>query len=316
MFNKLETQRIFENSIVDDYLLTWIEAFLIDRKARNVAKGTLRFYQQKIKLFIDYCDSRLVENIHQISPSLIREYLLYLEETNHNPGGRHAAYRTLRAFLYWFEDEAEPEGWKNPIRKVKPPRVPLEPIEPVSFEAIDKLLKTCKRGTFVGDRDFAILFCLLDTGARAREFLDIDFQDLNQASGEIIIRQGKGNKLRFVYLSKKSRKNLRKYLNQRKDDSSAIWVTHPRFGSQRMTYDGLRAVITRRSKEAGIEEPCLHDFRRAFCLSMLRSGTDIFTLSKLMGHTSITVLQRYLKQTSDDTREAHRRASPVDRWGL
>jgi site-specific recombinase XerD len=144
VFNKLETQRIFEYSIVDDYLLTWIGAFLIDRKARGVSKGTLRFYQHKIKLFIDYCDSRLVENIHQITPSLIRDYLLYLEETNHNPGGRHAAYRTLRAFLYWNDDETEPEGWKNPIRKLKPPRVPQEPIESVSFEVINKLAKSSK----------------------------------------------------------------------------------------------------------------------------------------------------------------------------
>ena len=86
---------------------------------------------------------------------------------------------------------------------------------------------------------------------QSREFLDIDLQDINQASVEIIIRQGKGYQPRFVYLSKKSRKMLRKYLNHRKDDFPALWVTHPRFGSQRMTYDGLRAVITRRSKEAG-----------------------------------------------------------------
>ena len=43
---------------------------------------------------------------------------------------------------------------------------------------------------------------------------------------------------------------------------------------------------------------------------------DVFTLAKLMGHTSIAVLQRYLKQTMDDTKEAHRRASPVEGWRL
>ena len=45
---------------------------------------------------------------------------------------------------------------------------------------------------------------------------------------------------------------------------------------------------------------------------MLRSGTDIFTLAKLMGHKGISVLQRYLHQTHEDTDEAHRRASPVE----
>ena len=45
---------------------------------------------------------------------------------------------------------------------------------------------------------------------------------------------------------------------------------------------------------------------------MLRNGTDIYTLAKLMGHEGITVLQRYLKQTYQDTEAAHRKAGPVD----
>ena len=88
--------------------------------------------------------------------------------------------------------------------------------------------------------------------------------------------------------------------------------THPRFGSDRLKYAGIRGVLTRRGKEADVEEPSLHDFRRAFALSMLRNGTDIFTLAKLMGHEGITVLHRYLKQTNKDTEEAYRKAGPVD----
>ncbi len=116
----------------------------------------------------------------------------------------------------------------------------------------------------------------------------------------------------MVYLGRRSRHILRKYLKHRSDDSLALWVTHPRFGSERLGYDGLRAIIHRRSVDAKVEEPSLHDFRRAFALAMLRNGTDVYTLAKLMGHESITVLQRYLKQTYQDTEAAHRRAGPVD----
>jgi len=88
---KFETQRTLQVSNVDDYLLTWLEAFLIDRKAAGVAAGTLRFYRQKIKLFSDYCDAQVVKQVSQITPTYIRQYLLYIEGTGHNPGGRHAA---------------------------------------------------------------------------------------------------------------------------------------------------------------------------------------------------------------------------------
>ena len=61
MFNKLETQRIFEYSIVDDYLLTWIEAFLIDRKARwrNLVKRNRSRFKQ-----IWYIIRTLVLGVH------------------------------------------------------------------------------------------------------------------------------------------------------------------------------------------------------------------------------------------------------------
>jgi site-specific recombinase XerD len=155
-----------------------MEAFLIDRKARGLADGTLRFYHIKLKLFTDFCETQVVTQIGQISPTLLRQYLLYLGDTGHNEGGRHAAYRTIRAFLYWFEDEVEPEGWKNPIRKVKAPKVPTEPIDPVPIDVVSKMVKICERGTFTGDRDVAILLCLLDTGARAGEFLAIDLDGI------------------------------------------------------------------------------------------------------------------------------------------
>jgi site-specific recombinase XerD len=316
VFNQIETQGTLTKTLIDDYLLTWFEAFFIDRKARGLANGTLRFYRFKLKLFGNFCDTQVVSHISQITPTLLRQYILYLENSGHNAGGRHAAYRTLRAFLYWYENEVEPEGWKNPIRKVKAPKVPTEPIDPVPMEDVSKMVRVCERGTFTGDRDAAILLCLLDTGTRAGEFLAINLDDINQARGDILIRQGKGHKPRTVYIGRHSKRAIRRYFKHRKDNCEALWVTHPRFGSERLSYDGLRAIITRRAVNAEVIEPSLHDFRRAFCLAMLREGTDIFTLAKLMGHESTAVLQRYLKQTNQDTEQAHRRAGPVDNANL
>jgi integrase/recombinase XerD len=307
-----DTRQIGQIGIADDGLLTWLEAFLYDRKAQGLAPGTLRFYTQKLKLFLDYCEGHAIGCIIQINALFIRQYLLYLEESDHNAGGRHAAFRSLRAFMNWYEAEAEPEGWSNPIHKVKGPKIPTEPLDPVSIETVARMVKICKLGTVAGDRDKAMLFCLLDTGARASEFLAMNLDDLNIARGTILIRQGKGSKPREVYLGKRSRNALRKYLKGRKDNNRALWVTHPRYGSGRLSYDGLREVLSRRAASAHVEVPTLHDFRRAFALAMLRNGIDIYTLAKLMGHEGITVLTRYLKQTYQDTEEAHRRAGPVD----
>ena len=239
-------QGVIKLSTQDTYLLTWIEAFLYDRKAQNLAKGTIDFYRRHLNLFIQFCDSQVITQIDQLDPNTIRKYLIWLEEKGHNPGGISAAYRSLRAFLYWWEDEVEPEDWKNPIRKVKAPKVSLEPLEPVSLDTVKALSEACPRNTFTGIRDQAIFLSLLDTGARASEFLNIDLEDINPITGEILIRQGKGRKTRTVFIGQKSRKAIRKYLRLRNNDLFALWVTKDQ--TQRLTYYGLKSMVVRRSR--------------------------------------------------------------------
>ena len=80
-----------------------------------------------------------------------------------------------------------------------------------------------------------------------------------------------------------------------------------------MTYGALRCVLRRRAIQACLKDiPTPHDFRRAFALVMLRYGVDIFSLQKLMGHSDLQVLHRYLAQTDQDIQAAHMRGSPVD----
>ena len=90
-----------------------------------------------------------------------------------------------------------------------------------------------------------------------------------------------------------------------------LWVS---VQGNRLTYWGLRQVIRRRAEKAGVPAPSLHSFRRAFALLCLRNGADVYSLQKLMGHSDLSVLRRYLKQTEDDLRATHEKHGPVDNW--
>ena len=52
-------------------------------------------------------------------------------------------YRTVKTFLRWWENEAEPKNWSNPIRKVKAPKMSIEPLEPVDIEAVKAMMEIC-----------------------------------------------------------------------------------------------------------------------------------------------------------------------------
>ncbi len=283
------------------------EQFLLARKAENLAAGTLRFYAFKLKLFNDYCEAQQVKDIANITPDLIRRFMLYLEGS-HNAGGCHAAYRTLRAFLHWYEREFELDDWKNPIKRVKAPKAGQEPLDPVSPETVQALLACCKND-FTGRRDRALILFLLDSGTRAAECLAVNLENIDLATGAVLIRRGKGRKPRTVFVGRHTRRALRAYFKLRVDNHPALWLTNE---GERLSYWGLRSMIQRRAKLAGVEAPELHGFRRAFALTMLRNGVDLITLQRLMGHADLTVLGRYLAQTESDLQQAYQQHSPVD----
>jgi integrase/recombinase XerD len=286
-----------------------IEAFLIDRQARGLSPRTIHYYRQKLGLFHDYLEASEIKSIDDITPRLIRRFLVDLA-ASHNAGGVHGIYRALRAWLNWYEEE-EDDNWPNPIRKVHPPKVPQQLLDPLSLDDLKAMLSTCTGHSFANDRDRAMLLALLDTGCRRAEFCGLNLADVNLSDGSVLIRHGKGDKPRVVFLGAKSRKALMNYLRHRPkvEGETPLWVTA---AETRLSYAGLREVIRRRARAAGIVEPSLHSFRRAFALSCLRNHVDVFALQRLMGHSDLSVLRRYLAQTEEDLRQAHARGGPVD----
>lgn len=247
--------------------------------------------------------------LEDITPDQVRRFLQEIAKTR-NKGGLHATWRPLRAMLYWYEEEMEPEHWKNPVHKVKIPAPKATALPGISMDDYEKLVSVCKGGK-TGTRDRALFFCLLDSCARAEEFISLNINDVNLITGVVLIRDGKGNKPRYVNFGNKARKALRNYLKTRPD----LKGSQPLFTmttGERFSYNSLVSLVRWRSGKAGIDRPGLHDIRRAGALELLRNGADISEISKYLGHESIDVTMRYLAITSEDLQKMHRRASPVD----
>ena len=71
--SKLEEQLTFAG---EDYVEIQIEAFLNERKAQNLAEGTLRFYRDSLTPFLRYLEDIEIKFISQMTPSTIRDYLI------------------------------------------------------------------------------------------------------------------------------------------------------------------------------------------------------------------------------------------------
>ena len=99
-----------------------VAAFLIDCQARQLSPRTLRFYHTELGLWCSWLGAQNAISPLDITPDLLRGWLVHLQATR-NPGGLHASYRSIRAFLNWYENEYEPPGWTSPLRKLSPPRL-------------------------------------------------------------------------------------------------------------------------------------------------------------------------------------------------
>jgi len=251
---------------------------------------------------VKWLDEQGIKYFEEITPTLIRLYLLYLGERR-NPGGVRAGYVSLRAWLNWFESEYDLSGWHNPIHKVRLPRQRKDPIQGITLAEVQKLLDTCDVKTEMGRRDETIFLFLLDSGLRMAELLALNVEDVSLQDGRVYVKNGKGDKPRQTFIGPRTRRELQRYLRYRKGelpDDAPLFVT-------------TKGNRDRRAALAGITASGLHSFRRAFTIEMLRSGADVLTISRLLGHSSINLVQRYAKQTADDLRVVHERTSPVDK---
>jgi site-specific recombinase XerD len=285
-----------------------VTAFLIDRRAERLAARTVQNYQSELRLFSEFLDNQGVITLEELTPDVIRLYLVHLAERR-NGGGCHVAFRVIRALLNWAWDEYDLQT-RNPITRVKAPKRNTDALPGVEMADVNAMVEACS-GDDYALRDKAILLALLDTGARAFELAAWDVANYDPASGRLIIDHGKGGKRRAVFVGKTTRRAIMAYLRTRGE----LEIDDPLFLSrtgERLTFDGLRHVVDRRAAAAGIEAPGLHDFRRAFALAMLRAGTDLHTLAELMGHSDLQVLKRYLKLVDDDLKDAHGKGSPVE----
>jgi len=282
-----------------------LDAFLLDCQARRLSQGTLRFYRQKLQPFVRYLQQQNVVNVDEITPTHIRLFLVQLQDTGHNGGGQHAYARAIRAWLRFLVNEDMLAV--SPMRKVRMPKQDNRILPAFSHDDVEQLLLACDHR-----RDLALILFMLDTGCRASELLAINVEDIDLADGIVRVHRGKGGKGRIIYIGAKSRRALQRYIWTRKDitSTSPLWITLR--GSRRLTYDGLRSILVRLGKGAGVDHCHPHTFRRTCALWSLRAGMNIYALQQIMGHADLTVLRRYLALVQEDLEDAHRKHGAVD----
>lgn len=284
-----------------------VSLFLADRRARGYASGTSRFYRDKLTLFQRWCATQGIVHLDDITPHTLRAYFISLIDRGNTPGAQNAAARGIRAFLRWCAVEELTTA--TPLHNVFMPKPPKNILPALTPDEVQRLLAVAPDA-----RARATVYFLLDTGIRIGEFVALNGEDIDLATGQVIVRMGKGGKTRLVRISSSSRRALIAYYKAAgwAERETPVWRNERTEG--RLTVSGARRILASMGKEAQVKGANPHQFRRTFAVWMLRRGVNLYTLARVMGHSGIEVLRRYLPLVEDDVTTAHEQASIVDHY--
>ena len=147
---------------------------------------------------------------------------------------------------------------------MRPPKLDERPVPVIPDNTIRHLLSACSGRSFEDRRDTAILFVLIDTGARLSEVADLRLdEDLDLEFDELHVI-GKGRRGRTLPLGRRAMKALDRYLRARvrHKDEELHWLWLGPRGH--LTKSGFAQMIRRRCRQAGVEQVHPHQFRHTF----------------------------------------------------
>lgn len=147
----------------------------------------------------------------------------------------------------------------------------------------------------------AAFFVLAHAGLRASECLDLQVQDVDLTQGRLVVRQGKGQKDRAVYLSDTASLALQAYLDQAPCPPTALVFIYP--NGKPLSYAWLYEHLMALGQAAGVPNVTPHRLRHTLATRLLNAGMDVTRIQKLLGHEHLDTTMIYAR-VLDTTVEA------------
>ncbi|MBE9524165.1 MAG: tyrosine-type recombinase/integrase [Chloroflexi bacterium] len=327
-------------------LLKAIEIFIVARVAEGYSANTLAYYKLYLHRLSKFLDN---PNLDDIQSTDLQRYFSWLrteyipnrasgDTSPLKPVSLSNHWAALRSFFGWTSEEF---GTTRPDTNLKAPRFLNSVVIPFSKEDIVLLLKaveytktsdTIKRKAFkmkrkTAKRDRAIILLFLETGIRASECARLKMRDISLpemgngiTQGRVVIEpygSGHKSKGRIVHITAATIKALMVY--HAEDRMDKLYPDDPVLATKDnrpMNRNSIRQMLIKTGKRAGVENANPHRFRHTFAIEFLRNGGNPFVLQKLIGHSTLDMVKRYLHIVQSDLAEAQQSASPVVRWRL
>lgn len=288
-------QGLPDTAVTEESTPDLVQIFLSAKRVEGCSDKTVLYYDSTIRNVLN----SVGKDVREVTTDDLRIYLDHYQSTN---GVSKVTIdnirRILSSFFAWLEDEDYIT--KSPVRRIHKVKTCKTVKETYSDEALELM-----RDHSECVRDLAIIDMLASTGMRVGELVKLDRSDIDFANRECIVL-GKGNKQRKVYFDARTKIHLQRYLNSRKDDNPALFVTLQR-PYNRLQISGVEIRLRRLGEKLNLNKVHPHKFRRTLATMAIDKGMPIEQVQQLLGHQSVDTTLQYAMVNQSNVKQSHRR---------
>ena len=272
--------------------------YLIEIEVRKYTPKTIRSYRNNLNLFLRFCEEEAgVTEIEDVSLAVVRQFSRFMSEQGKKGSYINGLLKVAKAFIQYCYEEGY--GGFNTRKNFKWCKQDKAVILAFSTTDVRQMLRSCKGCDFMQIRDAAILTMLFETGIRCWELCCIRKQDIHD---DFIIINGKNHKQRVVPVTPVLRKAMLRYEQcamkyfTLKNTEDYYFLS---FHGRQLTNSAVEHIIKRHGE--GIEGVRVspHTCRHFYAQQQIKMGTDLYTISRLLGHENVQITQTYLNSLRD-----------------
>lgn len=278
------------------------------RQAQGAAERTLEDYEKHMRWFRRFLCSEY-NGLDNFLPNreVIRAWISHMITVQMlKPSTINIRLRTVKAMFNWAIKERIMR--ESPFENVDLLRVPEEEFQVISPAQERRIFEVCDLKTLVGLRDALLVSILLETGVRIGECVRIYVNEIDLAKRSVTIRaeSAKSRKSRVVFFGPRTQRLLQVYLmwhNRNAQDTNLLLNEY----GQAMDKDWATRRVSQLGKKAKIRGVRVspHTFRHTFATRYIQATGDPFSLRRLLGHSSMEMVNRYVNQNTNDVREQY-----------
>ncbi|MBM7656415.1 tyrosine-type recombinase/integrase [Neobacillus cucumis] len=270
------------------------ETYELDKRIEGFSPQTLKAYKLQATLLIRYFKDVKLDTITTVQ---LKEYLAKSSESL-KPSSLAHRIRFMKSLFRWSHEEGHIS--RNPAAKIKEPKAGKRIPKFLTDFEIEHLREAC-----TSPLEKALFEFMFSTGCRIGEIVSLEKTRINWSDRSAIVR-GKGDKEREVYFNIRCEIWLKRYLEERQDGDSAIFVTE-RY-PHRMSIAQMRYIIKRISNRARINKSIHpHQLRHSYATRMLNNGAPLEVIQSLMGHEKSETTRIYAQLIGGLRQELYRK---------